>query len=280
MEEADLERRTRSVRERHLPAHDGAALTDREAADGSLAGSLRVEARLLCGAALLVAAGPAVSSDAERELSTLAGASTTRDTPPPGERGAGPAATVRVPVGGSDDVPPNPPHGKPSAFGLGFSLDEAGAARARCLAVLIRTRRSAGDLGAPADALLSELSASGGWDPTRDERGVVVTVRGAFQGTKLTVDGESKLVSLGRIAGSHPRFALQIVLHDAQGLPAKDETDTQRAAAIVRALVAGGAPAARLKAELVGTAEPIVDPNGPRLRPRNERLDVVFVAGG
>jgi hypothetical protein len=251
LEAADLERRARLAREQLLPSHDGDVADDREAADRS-AGSLRVEARLLCGAALLVAADAGALADAEGELSKL--------------------------EGGLTNGSPKSPRGREARPGA-IGMDEAGAARARCLNVLIRARRSDGDVGAVADALLSELSASGGWDPTRDERGVVVTMRGALQGTKLTADGEAKLVSLGRVAGSHPRFALQIVLHDAQNPSAKDDGDTQRIAAIVKALLAGGAPAARLKAELAGTAAPIVDPNDPRLRARNERLDVVFVAG-
>jgi hypothetical protein len=254
LEGADLERRARLARARLVPSPDGDVAGDREAADRS-ARSLGVDARLLCGAALLVASDAAALADAEGELSKLEGGFANGSPQSPRGRGGREA--------------------RPGAA----EVDEAGAARSRCLNVLIRARRSAGDVGAGADALLSELSASGGWDPTRDERGVVVTMRGAFVGTQLTADGEAKLVSLGRVASSHPRFALQIVLHDAQNPSAKDDGDAARTAAIVRALLAGGAPAARLKAELAGTAAPIVDPNDARLRARNERLDVVFVAG-
>jgi len=42
---------------------------------------------------------------------------------------------------------------------------------------------------------------------------------------------------------------------------------------------AGETLAARVKAELAGTGAPVVDPSDGRVRERNERLDVVFVAG-
>jgi outer membrane protein OmpA-like peptidoglycan-associated protein len=106
-----------------------------------------------------------------------------------------------------------------------------------------------------------------------------VTVRGAFQGAKLTPEGEAKLASLGRVASAHPEFAVQVVLHDAESPSAKDDGDARRTAAVVKALLAGGAPAARVKAELAGTGAPLVDPSNAKLRSRNERLDVVFVAG-
>jgi outer membrane protein OmpA-like peptidoglycan-associated protein len=106
----------------------------------------------------------------------------------------------------------------------------------------------------------------------------VVTLRGAFQGAKLTDDGKAKLESLGRVAASHPAFGVQVVVHDAQPSAAKDD-DAQRADATVRALVTGGAAVARVKAELAGARTPAADPSDSRLRARNERIDIVFVAG-
>ncbi len=255
LEAEDLERRAQTARQQLPPDHGGDSSEDREAARRSSARSLSVEARLLCGAALLVEPDTAGVADAEGAIEKLdAGLANhaLRDRQDHHEGDPDPGATV---------------------------VDEAGAARARCLRVLTRARRSAGDDGGRADALLSELSASGGWDPTRDERGVVVTLRGAFQGTKLTGEGEAKLASLGRVASSHPGFAVQVVLHDAQSPSAKDDGDAQRSTAVVKALLSGGAPAAHVKAELAGTGAPLVDPSNPKLRIRNERLDVVFVAG-
>src|SRR6185312_4482831 len=130
-----------------------------------------------------------------------------------------------------------------------------------------------------ADTLLTELSATGGWDPTRDERGVVVTLRGAFRGDALTDDGATRLANLGRVAAAHPGFAVQVVVHDAVQPSEKDETDAHRADAAVKALVAAGTPAAHVKSELAGARAPTADPADAKVRGRNERLDVVFVAG-
>jgi flagellar motor protein MotB len=63
-------------------------------------------------------------------------------------------------------------------------------------------------------------------------------------------------------------------------LAPKDESDARRAEAAVKAIVDGGAPAARVKSELAGARAPVVDPQDARLRARNERVDVVFVTGG
>ncbi len=249
LEAQELERRAEIARSRLLPAASGEAESNREAARLAAARSLAVEARLLCSAARLVGGHATEVSEAEAEVDRL----DARLTPAPAP---------------------------PAAKGVARSeaVDAAGLARARCLDVLTRARRaSTGEAGA--DALLSELSATGAWDPTRDERGVVVTLRGAFQGIKLTDDGEAKVESLGRVAASHPGFGIQVVVHDAQPPASKDESDARRADATVKALVTGGAAALRVKAELAGARAPAVDPGDSRLRARNERIDIVFVAG-
>jgi hypothetical protein len=252
LEAQDLERRAEVARNRLLPAASGQAASDREAARLTAARSLAVEARLLCGAARLIGPATADLPDAQGEVDKLDARLNPASSAPPAAAKAGARAEI---------------------------IDDAGLARAHCLEVLTRSRRAAGRDQGDADALLSELSASGGWDPTRDERGVVVTLRGAFQGGKLTDDAETKLESLGRVAAAHPGFGVQVVVHDAQPPAAKDATDAQRADATVKALVTGGAATARVKAELAGARAPAVDPSDLRLRTRNERVDVVFIAG-
>jgi len=252
LEAQDLERRAQVARDRLLPAASGQAAADREAARLAAARSLAVEARLLCGAARLIGASAAGLSEAQGEVDKL----DARLSP------AAPASPPGAKAGTHSEV-----------------IDDAGLVRAHCLDVLTRSRRVTGGNQGDADALLSELSASGGWDPTRDERGVVVTLRGAFQGATLTDDGEAKLENLGRVAAAHPSFSVQVVVHDAQPPAAKDGVDGRRADAAVKALVTGGAAAGRVKAELAGARAPAVDPGDSRLRARNERVDVVFVAG-
>jgi flagellar motor protein MotB len=242
----ELEKRVQVARERLLPAPSASASAERAAARLLAARSLAVEARLLCGAARLVAADAVGLVDVEGEL-----------------------AKVDQQLGAR---PPASAHQEP--------IDDAARARAHCLDVLTRARRTAGNDAGRDDMLLSELSATGGWDPARDERGVVVTLRGLFRGTQLADEGAGRLKELGRVAGAHPGFAVQVVVHDAQQPPPKDDSDARRADAAVQALVAGGASPSRVKAELAGARAPIADPHDAKVRSRNERLDIVFVAAG
>jgi flagellar motor protein MotB len=242
----ELEQKAQAAREKLAAkqAETGAGRQARWEATRSRA----FEARLLCGAARLLMADAPGLAEAGKQVDAL-------DT----KLGA-PAKPA--------DAPP---------------ADEAGAARAQCLDVLTRARRASGRLEDGADALLAELSASGGWDPTRDERGIVVVLRGGFAGAKLTDDGASKLAKLGRVAAAHPSAGIQVVVHDAQPRAVGhdgDDGDAQRADAVAKALVTGGAAAARIATERAGTRAPLVDPGDARLRARNERVEVVFVAGG
>jgi hypothetical protein len=238
-EATELEERLQIAKGRLLPAASGSASAEREAARRTAARSLATEARLLCSAARLVNADAEGLAAAEAQVAMLA---------------------------------------KPSAHGAGpVPIDDAARSRAGCLDVLTRARRASGHDDASNDTLLTELSAAGGWDPTSDERGVVVTLRGAYRGSQLTDDAIAKLGDLGRIAAAHPRFALQVVVHDALPPPPKEGGDTQRADAAARALVAGGAVASHVSAENAGAQIPVTDPSDARARLRNARLEVVFV---
>jgi hypothetical protein len=241
-EAEELEQRVRIERERKLPASSLPTTPEREAARMVAAQSLATQARLLCSAARLVVADAPGLSDAEKDVASVADRLAKR-------KGAVP-------------------------------IDDAARARARCLDVLTRARRGGGDDVTAADGLLAELSAAGGWDPARDERGVVVTLHEVFRGAELTESAASRLQELGRVAAAHPRFGVQVVVHDARALAADADGDAKRAAAAVQALVRGGATDSRLRAELAGARVPIVDPNDAAARGRNERLEVVFVGGG
>jgi outer membrane protein OmpA-like peptidoglycan-associated protein len=239
----ELEQRLRIARDRLMPAASATAPAEREAARQVAVRSMVVEARLLCDAAQLVAAdaaGSAGLSDAIADVAKL---------------------EDRVSKGAS----PAP-------------IDDAARGRARCLDVLTRARRTAGDDAGAADTLLAELSASGGWAPARDERGVVVTLHDAFQGAALSTDATARLKELGQVAAAHPGFAVQVVVHDAQPPRAKDATDGKRADAATQALVSGGAASGKLQTELAGARAPLVDPADAKARGRNERLDIVFIA--
>jgi hypothetical protein len=125
------------------------------------------------------------------------------------------------------------------------------------------------------DELFTELSAAGSYGPNTDERGVVVALRNAYRGAQLTDEAAHRLAELGRVAAAHPSFGVQVVVHDATPQPV--DTDAQKAKAAVRALVEAGAKASSVAQELAGTRAPVADPTDPRVRSRNERLEIVFV---
>ncbi len=240
----DLDKQVKVAREALAPPPSGPADPQRDAARLVAARALATQARLLCGAAHLLAPATAGLADAERGLDELD--KTLAGTPRPAP------------------------------------IDPASRLRATCLSILSKVRREAGGGGtAQGDTLLSELSAAAGWDPVRDERGVVVTLRGAFKGTALVPAIESKLAELGRVAAAHPTFSVQLVVHDAEA-PSDKETkaDRERADACVKALVGGGAASGKVRAELAGARAPVVDPEDVPRRARNARVEVVFVAPG
>lgn len=238
----EVEQRVQLARQRMLPAQSGPVEAGREAARLVEARSMAAEARMLCGAAKLVSGEAPGLTDAQ-------------------------SARTKV-----DDALEKPVHPVP--------IDDAARARVACLESLTRARREKGGDEGRADFLLTELSATGKWDPSRDERGVVVTLRGAFKGTDLADGAAAKLQELGRVAAAHPAFAVQIAVHDSQAPSTKDDGDSKRAAAASKALVDGGASAAKIDTQLPGAKVPVVDPADAKMRPRNERLEVVFVPVG
>jgi flagellar motor protein MotB len=216
----------------------------RDAARLTAARALLVEARLLCGSARLVGVSSGPKQDQlepEKEIATIEAGIDAKPYPAP--------------------------------------IDAAARVRAKCLSALTLARR----VTPPAtevdgDALLAELSASGGLDPSRDERGVVVTLRDAFTGTALAAPAQSKVADLGRVAAAHPGVGVQVVVHDATAPTKGDEAnDRARADAVAKALVGAGAKAEAVQTQLAGTRAPVVDPSDLAHRARNARVEIVFV---
>ena len=235
----ELDKKIKVAQELHAPPPAGPADASREAARLVAARSLAVQARLLCGAAHLVV--PSLTGLKEAEDAT---------------------AELEKKLEGSPKAAP---------------IDDAGARRVACLDLLTKARRTTEGqttTSGPtdADALLAELSGAS-WTPTRDERGVVITLRDVFAGSQVSVAMESKLKDLGRIAGAHSGLGLQVVTHDSFEL----KGGVDRAAAVGKVLVAGGAPADKVEGEAAGTKSPLVDPADAKNRARNARVEIVFV---
>jgi flagellar motor protein MotB len=248
--EADeLDSKLQVARQALTPASSGRADPEREAARLVAARALLAQARLLCGAARLVSPSLDGLDAATGDVATLEAQLDKPRASAPGARGASP-------------------------------IDAAARARATCLTLLTRARRADGAAShVDPDVLLSELSASGSFEPSRDERGIVVILRDAFKGASLTADAAKRLEELGRVAVAHAPFAVQVVVHDASPpSPAELAADGQRGKAVAAALVAAGEPEARVRVEAAGARLPLVDPQDARHRGRNARLEVVFVS--
>jgi outer membrane protein OmpA-like peptidoglycan-associated protein len=164
-------------------------------------------------------------------------------------------------------------------------IDVAMRCRALCLATLTLARRAAAadsSVGR-SDQLLSELSAMGGLSPTRDDRGVAVTLRGLFTAGQLTKEAKDRLETLGRVAKAHPDFPVEVVVH-ASGpgkAPASDSsTDRGRGSAVAEALSKGGLAEDKIWVEAAGSAHPVLDPSIARDARRNERIEIIFIDPG
>ncbi len=250
----ELEKKLRIAREAALPAASAASADPaRRAARHAAAVALAAEARLLCGAARLLDAHARGLAEAEKAL---------------GE-------TDTTLAAGPSKAPPRPRASAPEP------IDLAGRARTRCLDVLAQARRPSGEanLHDDPDVLFAELSASqasaGKPGPSRDERGVLITLRDAFRGDNLTDPSARTLGEVARVAQAHPQVAIQLVLHDADA--AQGELARRRGESSVRTLKGAGLAENRIRVEHAGARIPLVDPSDAARRGRNTRLDVVFV---
>jgi outer membrane protein OmpA-like peptidoglycan-associated protein len=155
-------------------------------------------------------------------------------------------------------------------------LDAARTERTSCLRELTLARRPVTQRSPAtpqADALLSELSGSG-LSPTRDDRGVVVTLRDVFKGNDITSAGKDRLQALGRVAKTHPAFPVLVVVHSGRGgTPERDEKRAKDAASLLTEHGAG-----RVESHGAGSAQPVLSNDLAASASRNERVEVVFVA--
>jgi outer membrane protein OmpA-like peptidoglycan-associated protein len=167
---------------------------------------------------------------------------------------------------------------KLTASGNAAPIDDAIVARSNCLKLLTQARRPA-RRNAPAagqeDALFAELAQVGDLMPYRDDRGIVVTVRGLFgRAETLSKAGTDQLTMLGRVAKAHPEFPVLVVVHSSQG--AATPRDSKRADAVAELLRGAGAP--KVEARAAGGGQPIANPAKPGAPARNERIEIVFVS--
>lgn len=249
--EADaLDLKIKVVRDAQPVVASGRADPDREAARLAAARALAVQARVLCAAARLLAADAPKDSDAGKLASTIDEATSAADK-------------LDAAVGPSAKLAP---------------IDEASRTRAACLSALTLVRRAKSPVNrAPGagDALLSELSQAGSWAPSRDDRGVLVALRGLFSGDALSTAGDGKIAEVAKIAAAHPTFPIAVVVHAEKAPSAKEEASLRaRADAVVAALKKNGVT--KVTGVVAGAAAPVVDPHG-KDKARNARVEIVFI---
>ncbi|NUO47328.1 MAG: hypothetical protein HOV80_00580 [Polyangiaceae bacterium] len=264
-----LELRLRVAQGAEPASASGSASPEREAARRDAARAMAVQARLLCGSARLLGAGKTAAAGAPSDKTPedpSAPAVVSRDL------GEAEARLAELETALAATAPKSTP------------IDLATRTRSACLSVLTRTRRAntaasekkGAAVDASADTLLTELSAmsqKGELSPSRDERGVVVTLRDAFDGDKPKAKAKTLLEQLDRVAASHPSFAVAVVVHtDRPASPAEKAKWEERAKAIASAF--GSVAEAKRLVLVAGDALPVVSGKNAR----NARIEIVFVA--
>jgi outer membrane protein OmpA-like peptidoglycan-associated protein len=243
----DIELRIRVIKDAAPLVATGPGDPAREQARMAASRSLALDARLLCGAARMLAP----------ETPALTEAQATSE-----ELDKRLAASPRI-----------------------APIETAMRARSQCLSALTTARRASGATSSigKSDQLLAEISNMGGLAPVRDDRGVVVTVRNLFAAAQLTTEAKEQLGALGRVAQAHPDFPVQVVVHSA-GARAKTREaraeERKRGEAVAKALKEAGASTERIAVEAAGSVHPVFDPALSRDPSRSERIEIIFVDPG
>lgn len=126
----------------------------------------------------------------------------------------------------------------------------------------------------PADLLLAELSLAGA-EPSRDERGVSVALRGVFEvDGSLNEAGRMGLRQMAQVAKAHPEFPLLVVGHSGT---AQSAAKLGRLLEVVKNELSELGVAA-VDAHAAGERQPLLPPQSSVAKERNERLELIFVA--
>lgn len=243
-ESLDLDAQLRVAREAESIVDSKPASADRERARLIAARTAVAQARLLCVSAKLVAESQSPAAQTGPIEATLSELESLRS---------------RVEQGGK---PPTP-------------IAEAIKIRSLCqkhLTEIRRPRRMENPVSEAADHLFGEL-AHAGFAPSRDDRGIVVTLHDAFQKSSLAPKTLTKLAELGQLAQRFDPLPLMVVTHSLQGNP--NAVDRQRGDAAAASLRSSGVKTVQVQS--VGGRLPLVLPRDVGQVSRNERLEVIFV---
>ena len=235
-EQTDLEMQLKVERDAELLASPLPASPAREAARREAARALSAQGRLLCASARLLSSSPELFESKFKELDTLDEQLKKERVPAP--------------------------------------IDVASNLRADCLHELVEIRRpkiASNPQGTAGDELFVKLSAAQ-FMPTRDDRGIAITLHEAFQGNDLAPVARSAIGRLEPIVKEQAAIPLLVVVHGARSNASRDEARGRAAAEILRKL-----GAARTDIRIAGDRLPLLERSAPGAAKRNERLEIVFV---
>lgn len=154
-------------------------------------------------------------------------------------------------------------------------IDEAIRLRSGCLEALSSIRapgRTSSPAHSEADALLSQLSAAG-YEPHRDDRGIVVTLRDVLERGALSPSAASRVQQLAQVSKTHPQLPLLVAAH-AVGRRATKEASAA-ADAVMAALESHGVKEAR--SVIAGAGLPLAVQAAHDAKDLNTRVEIVFV---
>jgi hypothetical protein len=235
-EQADLEMQIKVERDAELLASPLPASPAREAARREVARALSTQGRLLCASARLLAATPEPLDAKLKELDVL------------DEQ----LAKERVPA----------------------PIDIATKLRSDCLHEIVEIRRpkiSSNPQGTAGDELFVKLS-SAQFTPSRDDRGIAVTLQEPFSGNDLAPVARTALKRLEPIVKEQASIPLLVVVHGAHSNTKRDEARGHAAAVVLRQL-----GASKTDIRIAGDRLPLLERTTPGAAQRNERLEIVFV---
>jgi hypothetical protein len=235
-EQADLEMQDKVERDAELLASPLPASPAREAARREVARALSAQGRLLCASARLLASTPEPLDAKLKELDVLDEQLAKEKVPAP--------------------------------------IDVATKLRSDCLHDLVEIRRpkiSSKPQGTAGDELFVKLS-SAQFMPSRDDRGIAVTLPEPFSGNDLALVARTALKRLEPIVKEQASIPLLVVVHGAHSNPKRDEARGQAAAAALRQL-----GASKTDIRIAGDRLPLLERSVPGAAQRNERLEIVFV---
>jgi hypothetical protein len=235
-EATDLELQIKVEQEAQALAPPTPATPEREAARRDAARTTSAQARLLCASARLLAA---------------------------------PEDSVNAKYAQLDNLDEQLKKGRIPA-----PIDVAIKLRSECLHEVVLARRPKvieQPQATAGDELFVALSSSH-YAPSRDDRGIAITLHEAFVASGLSPSARAELARLGPIVQTHKSIPVLVVVHGRSDNPRVNEARGKAAADLLRQL-----GCTQIDARQVGDQLPLLDRREPDAEQRNERLEILFV---